>query len=113
MTGLDQVLKTQAALKTAAPQLAKLKQACQDMEAAFMKTLVSSMRKSAGDVHFGKQLGGDIYRDMFDDKLAEMLAEKQGSGLAKTMAAPMAAQVLNQAVARQEQAMKKGSEEGN
>jgi Rod binding domain-containing protein len=109
---LDQVLKTQAAMQAAAPQLQKLKQSCTDMEAAFMKTMVSTMRNSADQVHFGQQLGGDVYQDMFDEQLSEMLAQNEGSGLAMSMAAPMAAQVVNQTIASRSLAGTAGSEEG-
>ena len=104
MNGFDQILTTQAGLAAAAPKLAQLKQACQGMEAAFMKTLVTQMRKGTGDVHFGQELGGDMYRDMFDDTLSNMLAADQGSSLTATMIAPMAKQVLNRTMAEQKMA---------
>jgi Rod binding domain-containing protein len=93
MSDLAGVLKMQSALTEAAPKLKQLKDACTGMEAAFMKTLVSQMRKGAGDVHFGQEFGGDIYRDMFDDTLSNLLAEKQGTEMVNEMAAPMAKQV--------------------
>ena len=101
MNGFDQILRTQAGLAAASPQLAKLNQACQGLEAAFMKTLVSQMRKGTGEIHFGQELGGDMYRDMMDDTLSNMLAQKQGGGMIKSMADPMARQVLNQELATQ------------
>ena len=107
MSGLDGVLKMQAALTTAQPELKKLNDSCQGLEAAFMKTLVSQMRKGAGEVHFGKDLGGDTYRDMFDDTLSNILAQKQGAGMAEEMAAPMAKQVLSQVMTRQKAAVNK------
>lgn len=101
MNGLEQILRTQAGLSAAAPQLKKLDDACQGIEAAFMNTLVSQMRKGAGEVHFGQELGGDMYRDMLDDTLSNLLAQKEGGQLVKTMAQPMARQVLNQELTRQ------------
>ncbi|HWD41130.1 MAG TPA: hypothetical protein VG944_19940 [Fimbriimonas sp.] len=96
MPGIEQVVATQAALKKAAPQLKQLKESCQGLEASFMKQLVQMMRKGAGDVHFGKDLGGDAYKDMFDDALSNMLAANETSGVEQAMYEPLANQVLKQ-----------------
>jgi Rod binding domain-containing protein len=56
------------------------------------------MRKSAGDVHFGKEFGGDMYRDMYDGAISDMLAAKGTLGVAKTMFSSIAPRVMNEAV---------------
>jgi Rod binding domain-containing protein len=91
----------QAVMTSAQPQLKKLDDACQGLEAAFMKTLVSQMHKGVAEVHFGQQLGGDIYRDMFDDTLSGLLAQKQGGDMIKEMAGPMSKQVIGQFLVKQ------------
>jgi Rod binding domain-containing protein len=58
------------------------------------------MRKSAGSVHFGKEFGGEMYRDMFDGSIADILAQKGTLGVAKQMFSAIAPRVLNQAASK-------------
>jgi Rod binding domain-containing protein len=98
MSPIEQALKLQSNLEVAKPKLASLKSSCDGMESAFLKQIVSSMRKSAGSVHFGKDFGGDMYRDMFDGTISDMLAEKGTVGIGRAMFASVAPRVLNEAV---------------
>ena len=101
MNPLDTVISTQAALQSSAPELDKLKKACQGLEASFLQTVVGEMRKGTDDVHFGQQLGGDTFQSMFDDTLADILAQKNSMGVSQAMYAPLAQQVMQKATLAQ------------
>ena len=100
MSPIDQVLSIQSKLEQVKPQLNDLKKSCDGMESVFLKQIVSQMRKSAGSVHFGKDFGGDMYKDMFDGSIADMLAAKGTMGVGKAMFAAIAPRVLNQKISK-------------
>jgi Rod binding domain-containing protein len=95
---LGQVLEVQAAIEKAAPQLSQLQQSCTALEANFLKSLVQEMQKSVDTVHYGDELGGDIYKDMFQDSMSSVLAQKHSLGLSNVMYGPLSSQVLKQAL---------------
>jgi Rod binding domain-containing protein len=100
MNPIEQVLSTQSQLIAAKPELTSLKKSCEGMEATFLKQMVTEMRKSAGSVRFGKEFGGEMYRDMYDGSISDILAQKGTLGVAKQMYSAVAPQVLSQAAAK-------------
>ena len=110
MSDIAPMLKLQSSLEQVSPQLNKLKASCEGLESSFLKSVVQMMRKSAGDVHFGKDLGGDTYKSMFDDSLADILAQRDTLGVEKSMYGPMASRVLAQQTARTNAAATKVAE---
>ena len=65
---------------------AKLKDACRDFEAIFIKQMLDSMKKTVQKT--GLMEGGmaeDIFEDMLYDEYAKKMAETAQFGLAETM----------------------------
>jgi flagellar protein FlgJ len=62
-------------------ELRELKKATQQVEAIFLKHLVSEMRKGASDGMLGKGFEAQIYADMFDAGVAEAMSKGRGIGI--------------------------------
>ncbi|HOJ22431.1 MAG TPA: rod-binding protein [Armatimonadota bacterium] len=58
-----------------------LDKACEEMEALFLKQLLSEMRRASGTTLRGP--GGEIYQELFDQELARHLAGASDLGLAR------------------------------
>ncbi len=100
MINISGAIKGAEAATLAAPRLAKLEQATKDFEANMVKSMISEMRKSMKETHFGDQVGGDIYKDMLDDTLAKSVTSKTGFGMAQTIYQRLAPEVIAQAQAQ-------------
>jgi flagellar protein FlgJ len=94
-----QIQKLFQAAAAAAPVATKLKKATQDIEAIFVKDLLSAMRKTAPKQALGGQsLGAEMYQDIFDQAIAEASAKNGTLGIAKTIYRQMAPLAINAAV---------------
>jgi flagellar protein FlgJ len=61
----------------------RLRQACRDLEAVFMRHLVSGLRATVPEGGLvGESAGSELYREMADEVLAGSLADAGGVGLA-------------------------------
>ncbi len=83
------------------PKLDKLRKASQDLEAVFLKDLLSAMRKTVPQNESEAGFGSDIYRDMFDQALAEASSKSGAMGIAKLVFERMAPAVIAQEKAQQ------------
>lgn len=90
----SQVASTLAA---GAPKLEKLKKACKDLEAVFVKDLLTIMSKSNPKSQFGNAPGAEIYEDMFHQAVAESAAKKGSFGLGQSLYRTLAPSVLRAA----------------
>ena len=72
-----------APAEAASPLHSKLRRACQEMEAAFLRELLETMRESVPteDGLFGQSQGEEIFTQMLDDKLASEAAGRMTRGL--------------------------------
>ena len=68
----------------AAPELAKLHKATDAFQTAFVKQLVTEMRKSSKS-EFGDMPGSDVYDDMTNQVLAEKLSSNGSFGVGDAM----------------------------
>lgn len=82
----------------AAPAAAKLKKATQEIEAIFVKDLMSAMRRTAKHQSLGNSLGGDMYQDMFDQALSETAAKTGTLGISQTIFRQMAPAAIRTAL---------------
>ena len=67
-------------------QSEKLRKACEDFEAIFIKQMLSSMKKTVN--RSGLMGGGfaeEIYEDMLYDEYAKKMTKTAGFGIAKTL----------------------------
>jgi len=64
----------------------KLKKACNDFEAIFVKQLLTTMRKSVpkGGL-FGNGFENEMFQSMHDDELAKAIAHGKGIGIADVL----------------------------
>ena len=83
-----------------APAAAKLKKATQDLEAIFMKDLLSAMRKTVKHESLGSSPGTEIYQDLFDQAISESASKNGTLGVAKTIYDQMAPHAIRAAWAR-------------
>lgn len=97
MMQLHAIGKAAQTLSSAAPKLAKLKKACQDLEAVFLKDLMTVMGKSIPKSSFGNAPGAAIYEDMFNQSVAESASKSGTFGMAKVLYREMAPRVLREA----------------
>jgi len=64
----------------------RLKQACADFEAIFIRYILKTMRNTVLKSGLLKSpLGNDIYELIMDQKVAERMAKERGIGLAKSL----------------------------
>ncbi len=65
----------------------KLKKACQDFEAVFIKQVLSSMRNASEMENslFGNGYGGEMFQDLFDTEIARSAASGGGYGLSEQL----------------------------
>jgi len=64
----------------------RLKGACQDFEAIFIRQMLQQMRKSIPKSDFlDGGLAEDIYNDMLDAAIADQASRRQGFGIAKAL----------------------------
>lgn len=73
------------AAKDVAPQLAKLKDASEQLEAHFIKEMLQAMKKAMPDDTMGEGFGNEEYQDMFDDAVSNALSKNSGLGIAQTV----------------------------
>lgn len=63
---------------------AKLLDACYEMEAIFIGTMLKQMQKTVYETDFfGKSIAKDIFRDMLYDEYAKLMAKSDQIGLAR------------------------------
>jgi len=60
---------------------AELRKAAEDLEALFLKQLLTEMRKAGGATMQGP--GGEIYQSLFDEELSQQLARGSDLGVAR------------------------------
>jgi Rod binding domain-containing protein len=82
-------------LVNAAPDLKRLHKATDQFETAFVKQLVSEMRKSSQG-EFQDMPGNGVYDDMANQVLAEKLSSTGGFGVSKAMFNQLSKLVLAQ-----------------
>lgn len=64
----------------------KLREACENMEAEFLKILLKTMKETIPDSGLiEKSAGHDIVEDMRYERMAEDMAKKKSSGIADLM----------------------------
>jgi Rod binding domain-containing protein len=73
------------AAKELAPQLPKLKESSEQLEAHFIKEMLQAMKKAMPDTTEGEGFGNDQYQDMFDDAVSNALSKNSGLGIAQTV----------------------------
>lgn len=95
--GVQQIAK-------AAPELTRLHKATSQFETAFVKQLVTEMRKTSKN-EFGDMPGNGIYDDIANQVLAEKLSASGGFGVGEAMFKQLSQLVLAQSA--QAQAVKK------
>ena len=79
-----------------APELQKLKKACDGMEASFLKQMLTAMHATVEETDTGgDHTGMDSYKGMMDDALANRLAERGTLGISKMTFRATASKVLN------------------
>ena len=87
-----------SALERAAPRLKELKKACDGMESAFLKQMLTAMHRTVQETETGgDDTGMDDYKGMMDDALADRLAERGTLGISKMTFHATARQALNDA----------------
>ena len=77
-------------------KLTKLKKACQDLEAVFLKDLLTVMRRSIPKSQFGNAPGAGIYEDMFDQAIAESASKSGSFGIGEMLYKKMAPAIERQ-----------------
>lgn len=97
---LDRLADTAVLAARAQPKLNQLKKATQDVEAVFLKDLLSQMRRSIPKDDQNSSFGSDIYQDMFDQAFAQGVSSTGSMGIAKMIFERMANTVLAQEKAR-------------
>jgi len=89
-----------------APQLEKLKQATDGLEAFMFKSLLSSIKKSEGGL-FGKGMAGkQIYQDLFEQTVSDTMAQRGALGISASIynrVAPLA--IANEEVRQRQQSV--------
>jgi Rod binding domain-containing protein len=60
-----------------------VEQACQEMEALFLKQLLAAMRRAGGSMMNGP--GGEVYQELFDQELSRQLAQASALGVARML----------------------------
>jgi peptidoglycan hydrolase FlgJ len=85
------------------PELAKLRESAQGIEAIFIKDLLSAMRRSVPKTSFGQTMGAGMYEEMLDQALAENASKRGTFGIAKLLERQLAPKLLQEAEARQRQ----------
>lgn len=93
---IPNVFNNVPAVEQAAPDLARLKKATNGFEVAFVKQLVTEMRKASAS-EFGDVPGSSVYEDMTNQVLAEKLSADGGFGIGNTMYKQLYSTVLAQA----------------
>ncbi|MDC7241667.1 MAG: rod-binding protein [Spirochaetales bacterium] len=67
-------------------EMAKLKQACEDFEAIFIKQMLDSMKKTINKSELTKKnMGEDIFEDMLYDEYAKKMSSTAGLGVGDMM----------------------------
>ncbi|MCW5941770.1 MAG: rod-binding protein [Fimbriimonadaceae bacterium] len=79
----------------AAPRYLKLKESARQVEAMFLKDLMTTMRKSMG-VSVSKGLGGAQYESLFDQAVADELSKSTNLGISQVMLRKMGPRVLGE-----------------
>lgn len=90
------MIQTAVAGARAEGKLHKLQNAANELEASFVKQLLSTMRKSAQQSHLGQQYGGDSFQQMFDDAVANSVTKRVGLGVADQVFRHSAPEVIRQ-----------------
>ncbi|MGV3614636.1 MAG: rod-binding protein [Fimbriimonas sp.] len=93
---LDPALRTALAGSQSAPQLQKLQKATAEMEASFMKQMLSVMRSASQEDPKGQQYGGQTFRDMCDDALANAVTGRVGLGIGREVMKSAGPEVIRQ-----------------
>lgn len=91
------VKQTQEATK----QLTQLKRVTKDIEAVFLKHLVSEMRKGINEGMFGSNFQARFYSDYMDDAIAQQISRGKGIGIADMLYKKLEPLVINQIIAKQ------------
>lgn len=91
------VKQTQEAKK----ELAQLKRVTKDIEAVFLKHLVSEMRKGINEGMFGANFQARFYSDYMDDAIAQQISRGKGIGIAEMLYTKLEPIVINQIIAKQ------------
>lgn len=81
-----------------APVAAKLKKASQDIEAIFMKDLLTAMRKTSPHKSMGSNFGSDMYMDLIDQAISQDAAKSGTLGIGKTIYSQMAPLAIQTAI---------------
>lgn len=89
-----------AAAAGAAPKLAKLRTAANQVEAVFLKDLLTEMQKGVQKVSFGQSYGSDIYQDMMNQTLADAASKSGSFGIGKILYQQFSKDVMQQEAAR-------------
>ena len=89
------ILAATQKIVSAAPDLARLHKATNQFETAFVKQLVTEMRKTDTS-EFGDMPGNGIYDDMANQVLAEKLSASGGFGVGEAMYKQLSKLVLSQ-----------------
>ncbi|HVL37900.1 MAG TPA: rod-binding protein [Fimbriimonadaceae bacterium] len=91
LSSIGPLVATADDLKQAAD---KLKKSTDDIEAIFIKDLLSAMRRAVPDTSLGKGMGAETYRDLFDQALSQSLSRTGSLGIGKMLFRQMAPGVL-------------------
>lgn len=92
---LDTLMQIGEAAHRAAPELAKLKRATQQIEAMFFKDMLATMGAEASQSPEGG-FGADIFKDMFNQSLSETLSQRGSLGVGAMIYGPLGKALLGQ-----------------
>jgi Rod binding domain-containing protein len=93
---LDRYVDAAALMGRIEPKLDQLKKATQDVEAIFVKDLISAMRRAVPKSEVGTGFGSEIYEDMFDLALAQSAGKTGSMGIGKMIYRTMSPAVIAQ-----------------
>jgi|GEM_PF-4538848 len=92
---INDVLSQLVVASNASPQLAQIRKASDEFQTAFVKTIVTEMRKEASQ-EFKDLPGAGVYEDSIDEVIAQKLSANSHLGLSDQLFNQMAKLQLDQ-----------------
>jgi Rod binding domain-containing protein len=94
MIRIDKAYAAMETVQKAKPELERLRNSVQDVEAMFLKDMLTAMRKSLPKSDMGESMGGDIYKDMLDTEIARSASRRSDLGIGRTLFRALAKGIL-------------------
>jgi Rod binding domain-containing protein len=96
MIRLDEAVRTVKLVQDAQPKLAKLRESVRDVEAVFLKDMLSAMRRALPKSSLVQSAGADLFRDLMDGEVAKAASRRSDLGIGRTLYQTLSKQLLNQ-----------------